>query len=159
MNERGKWIAVGMGIGVVACCVAIGGTLVATRAVMARAVPPGYVPYGGEAGRMAVAHALPQMDGSHLEVKLAEVTYEPGGSSGPHSHPCPVVAYVAEGEIRSQVDAGPETTFKVGEGFYEPPNGAHRISANGSKTVPAKLLAFFICDRATPLSVAIPEKK
>ena len=72
-----------------------------------------------------------------------EVTYQPGASSSAHSHPCPVLAYVAEGTIRSQVNDEPERVYKVGETFYEAPNGVHRVSANASQTEPAKLIAFF----------------
>jgi quercetin dioxygenase-like cupin family protein len=96
------------------------------------------------------------MDGNHLEAKAVEVTYEPGGYSVPHTHGCPVLAYVVDGAIRSQVNAEPERTYKEGETFYEAPNGVHRASANASRTEPAKMIAFFVCDRATPITVAIP---
>ena len=65
---------------------------------------------------------------------------------------CPVIAYVAEGEIRSQVEGQPETVYKTGDTFYEAPNGVHAVSANASQTKPAKLVAFFVCDHAAPLS-------
>jgi quercetin dioxygenase-like cupin family protein len=110
----------------------------------------------GEGVRPAFSQALPKMDGGHLEVKVVEVSYAPGGSSAAHSHPCPVIAYVTEGAIRSQVNDGPETVYKTGEAFYEAPNGVHRVSANGSQTEPAKLLAFFVCDHETPVTVAVP---
>ena len=112
-----------------------------------------------ERARVALSHALPEMDGKHLEVKMVEVNYAPGQASGPHSHPCPVLVYVTQGSIRSQVDAGPETVYKVGETIYEPPDGVHRVSANGSTTARAKLLAIFVCDHAGPLTVDVPEKK
>jgi len=106
----------------------------------------------GETVRVAGAHALPPLNGAHVEAKVVEVRYEPGGYSTAHSHGCAVVGYVAEGAIRSQVDAGPEAVYKAGETFYEAPNGAHRVSANASKTEPAKLIAFFLCDYQTPLT-------
>lgn len=112
-----------------------------------------------ERARLAISQALPPMDGNHLEVKLVEVNYAPGEGSDAHSHPCPVIPYVVDGTIRSQVDSGPEKLHKAGETFYEPPNGVHRVSTNGSSTAPAKLLAIFVCDHATPLTVPAPEKK
>jgi len=114
---------------------------------------------GADGIRSVISHALPQMDGKNLEVKAVEVSYSPGGASGSHSHPCAVIAYVTEGSIRSQVNDEPAAVYKQGEAFYEAPNGVHRISANASQTEPAKLLAFFICDHATPLTVAAPESK
>ena len=97
--------------------------------------------------------ALPTMDGSHLRATLVEVNYAPGEKDKPHSHPCPVIGYVAQGAIRFQVKGGPETVYKTGESFYEPPNGVHQVSANASDTEPARLIAYFTCDHDTPLTV------
>jgi quercetin dioxygenase-like cupin family protein len=110
-----------------------------------------------ERARVAFAHALPKMDGDHLKATLVEVNYGPGESSTAHSHPCPVIGYVLEGEIRSQVKGEPEAVYKVGESFYEPPNGVHLVSGNASQTRPARLLAYFLCDHDAPLSSAAPE--
>jgi len=99
------------------------------------------------------SHALPKLDGNHLKVTVVEVNYAPGEADKPHSHPCTVIGYVAQGSIRFQVKGGLESVFKAGESFYEPPNGVHQVSANGSTKEPAKLIAFFICDHETPLTV------
>jgi quercetin dioxygenase-like cupin family protein len=111
-------------------------------------------PGGGERGRLALSHTLPRMDGHHLLVKVVEVNYGPGESSPAHSHPCPVIGYVAEGTLRTRVQGEPEAIYKAGESFYEAPNGVHAVSANASQTEGAKLIAYFVCDRETPLSVA-----
>jgi quercetin dioxygenase-like cupin family protein len=100
------------------------------------------------------SQTLPVLNGSHLKATLVEVTYAPGESSPPHSHPCPVMVYVLEGAVRSQVKGEKEAIYKAGESFYEAPNGVHQVSANASQTSPAKFLAYFICDHDTPLSVA-----
>lgn len=109
-----------------------------------------------ERDRTVLAQPLERLSGDHLKVILVEVNYGPGGASMPHSHPCPVIGYVAEGAIRSQVKGGPEKTYKAGESFYEPANGVHQVSANASATEPAKLLAYFLCDRDVPLSTDVP---
>lgn len=103
-----------------------------------------------------LSRALPQLDGAHLKVTVVEVTYAPGGSSRPHSHPCPVIGYIAEGAIRYQVKGEPETIYKAGDSFYEAPNGVHQISANASDKEPARLVAYILCDHETPLSVPVP---
>ena len=99
------------------------------------------------------SHALPQLDGSHLRATVVEVNYAPGEADKPHSHPCTVIGYVAEGAIRFQVKGGPESVYRAGESFYEAPNGVHQVSANASDKQPAKLIAFFICDHETKLTV------
>ena len=51
-----------------------------------------------------------------------------------------------EGAIRSKVNDGPATTYKAGQSFSELPGERHDVSANASKTKPAKLLAVFVVD-------------
>lgn len=102
--------------------------------------------------RPALSRPLPKLDGTHLKVTAVEVTYGPGESSSAHSHPCPVTVYVVEGAVRMQVKGEKEGIYKAGESFYEAPNGVHAVSANASSTQPAKFVAFFVCDRETPLS-------
>jgi quercetin dioxygenase-like cupin family protein len=51
---------------------------------------------------------------------------------------------VLEGAIRNQVNDGPVTTDKAGQSFSELPGDRHGVSANASKTRPAKLLAVFV---------------
>jgi quercetin dioxygenase-like cupin family protein len=106
--------------------------------------------------RTVFSQALPQMDAAHLQVNTVEVTYPPGGSSTPHSHPCPVIGYVLKGAVRMQVKGGTESIYRVGDSFYEAPNGIHMVSANASKKEPATFLAYFICDHSGPLSVKVP---
>jgi|SRR5271165_1016806 len=107
--------------------------------------------------RVVASQSLPKLDGDHLKVFLVEVNYGPGEASSPHSHPCAVIGYVAEGGLRTQVKGEPERTYTVGETFFEPPNGVHLVSANASSTKPARLVAYLICDRDAPLSVDEPE--
>jgi quercetin dioxygenase-like cupin family protein len=106
--------------------------------------------------RTAITQNLPALDGRRLKAILVEV------NSPPHSHPCPVIAYVASGEIRTQVRGTAEVTYKAGGTFYETRNGAHLVSANASQTEPAKLLAFFLCDHdgelSTPVTVSGPDQ-
>ena len=106
-----------------------------------------------ERARLAFSHTLSRLDGARLQVKLVEVTYGPGESSTPHSHPCPIVGYVLEGAVRMRVGGSPEVIYKAGEGFYEEANGQHLVSANASHTERARFLAYFTCDYDAPLSV------
>ena len=109
---------------------------------------------GGEKNRIAFANALPHLDGDHVKVTMVEVTYGPGASSPPHSHPCPVIGYVIAGALRTRVKGEPEAIYKRGQTFYEAPNGVHQVSANASTKTPVTFLACFVCDHDTELSVA-----
>lgn len=113
---------------------------------------------GDSAGpaRVVFSHAMPPLDGTHLAVTVVEVHYGPGGSSAPHSHPCAVIGYVLEGALRSQVQGQAESTYTMGQSFFEAPNAVHLVSANASADHSVRFLAVFTCDRATPLSVAQP---
>ena len=103
------------------------------------------------------SHTLEPLDGSHLKATVVEVRYGPGQSSPPHSHPCPVVGYVLEGSLRTQVRGEPEAVYTAGQGFYEAANGAHIVSANASTDKPVRFLAYFTCDRETPLLQPVPD--
>ncbi len=107
--------------------------------------------------RTVMSHALPALDGGHLKAFLLEVRYGPGEASSPHSHPCAVIGFVVEGSLRTQVQGEPEMIYHEGQSFYEAPNGVHLVSANASTRERAKFLAYFICDRDTPLTIDVPE--
>ena len=91
-------------------------------------------------------HELPNVPSKSIKGVLVE--YGPGGYSPGHTHPKSAFIYatVLEGTISSQVNDGPVTTFKAGESFSEMPGDRHAVSANASKTKPAKLLAVFVVD-------------
>ena len=123
--------------------------ILAIAAIITAQTPAGWAP---------ASHKLPAMDGKQLLLVQREVRYAPGQASASHSHPCPVLVRVIEGSVRSKVDDGPETTFKEGDTFYEPPNGTHAVSRNASDSAPARILATFICDSEGPLSKPAPAK-
>ena len=91
-------------------------------------------------------HELPNVPGKSIKGVLVE--YGPGGYSPGHTHPKSAFIYatVLEGAIRSQVNDGPVTTYNAGQSFSELPGDRHGVSANASKTKPAKLLAVFVVD-------------
>src|ERR671938_556469 len=91
-------------------------------------------------------HALPNVPGKSIKGVL--VQYGAGGYSPAHTHPKSAFIYatVLEGAIRSQVNDGPAATYKAGQNFSEMPGDRHAVSANASKTKPAKLLAVFVVD-------------
>lgn len=97
-----------------------------------------------------LTQTLPALRAAEPRVQVLEVSYPPGGASASHRHPCAVIAYVIEGELRSAVGDGPERVYHTGQSFYEAPNAQHRVSANASRERPARFIATFICDSAAP---------
>ena len=91
-------------------------------------------------------HELPNVPGKSIKGILVE--YGPGGYSEAHTHPSSAFIYatVLEGSIRSQVNDDPAKVYKAGESFSEMPGDRHGVSANGSETKPARLLAVFVVD-------------
>ncbi|WP_395672465.1 cupin domain-containing protein [Inquilinus sp.] len=91
-------------------------------------------------------HPIPNVPGKSLKAVLVE--YAPGGYSDAHTHAKSafITATVLEGSITSQVNDGPVTTYTAGQSFTELPGDRHAVSANGSKTEPAKLFAVFVVD-------------
>ncbi|WP_184459993.1 cupin domain-containing protein [Rhizobium aethiopicum] len=90
-------------------------------------------------------HELPNVPGKSIKGVLVE--YGPGGFSEGHTHPDSAFIYatVLEGSIRSQVNDGPVKN-QAGESFSEMPGDRHGVSANGSQSKPARLLAVFVVD-------------
>lgn len=103
-------------------------------------------PHGDETVTTVADQALPNVPGKRL-VSLV-VDYPPGGASVPHRHASSafIYAYVLSGAIRSQVDDGAPRVYRAGEMWFENPGAHHGVSANASKTEPARLLATFIVD-------------
>ena len=102
----------------------------------------------GEAAKVTLVyeHELPNVPGKSIKGVLVE--YGPGGFDEAHTHPSSAFIYatVLEGAILSQVNDGPIKTYRTGESFSEYPGDRHGVSANASKTEPARLLAVFVVD-------------
>jgi quercetin dioxygenase-like cupin family protein len=73
----------------------------------------------------------------------------------PHRHNANVFVYVLQGAVRMQVDGGKLETLRAGQTFYEGPQDIHRVSANASKTQPAKFLVFVVANKGQPLTVPV----
>jgi len=91
-------------------------------------------------------HELPNVPGKSIKGVLVE--YGPGARSEGHTHPRSAFIYatVLEGAVASQVNDDVVTVYRAGQSFSELPGDRHVVSANASKTKPAKLLAVFVVD-------------
>ncbi|HEY5264923.1 MAG TPA: cupin domain-containing protein [Steroidobacteraceae bacterium] len=88
------------------------------------------------------------------EALMLTVRYAPGGSSLPHRHDAQVFVYVLQGELTMQVEGSPPVTLRKGQTFYESPNDVHLVSANASRTAPAKILVFMVKIKGAPATRA-----
>jgi len=105
-------------------------------------------------GRKVVfEHDVPDLNLKGWSATAVEVSYAPGEASAAHRHPGITIAYVLEGEIRSKVGDGPESTYTAGQMFLETPGQLHAVSRNASTTKPAKFLVFFVKDKGAPPTV------
>jgi len=89
------------------------------------------------------------------EAIVLTVEYAPGESSQPHRHDANVFVYVLEGMITMQVKGGVPVTLHPGQTYYESPSDIHTVSANASKTAPAKFLVFIVKDKGAPVTRAV----
>jgi quercetin dioxygenase-like cupin family protein len=89
-------------------------------------------------------HPLPDVPGKSIKAALVE--YGPGGYSSAHTHAKSALIYatILEGAILSAVNGGEVKTFTAGQSFTKLPGDLHDVSANASKTEPAKLFAVFV---------------
>lgn len=87
-----------------------------------------------------------------------EVTFAPGASAPPHTHPRSAFVYaqVLSGAIVSAVDDAPARVYRTGDTWYEDSGARHRVTRNPSKDKPARLLAVFVLDEADQRLVLAP---
>jgi quercetin dioxygenase-like cupin family protein len=96
--------------------------------------------------------ALPNAEGKTFTSQI--VDFPPGGSAPSHRHgQAFVYAYVLEGDVRSQVDDQPATTYHQGQNWYEKPGAHHVVAANASTTDRAKLLVVYVSTTGDSLQV------
>ncbi|MBS7700160.1 MULTISPECIES: cupin domain-containing protein [unclassified Chelatococcus] len=134
--------------------------IVVSAAVVAACIATGALAHdaSGEHVKLIYDHPLPNVPGKSMRAVLVE--YEPGETLPAHVHPRSAFIYatVLQGAIESQVNGGPVTTYRAGEGFPEFPGDRHGVSRNASTTENARLLAVFVVDTSeteltTPIEI------
>jgi quercetin dioxygenase-like cupin family protein len=94
--------------------------------------------------------------GGGKEILMITVEYLPGGASLPHRHNAQVFVYVLDGAVRMQTQGAAPVTLGPGKTFYEAPGDIHTVSANASRTKPARILVFMVKDKGAPASIPVP---
>lgn len=77
-------------------------------------------------------------------VEIKQIDFGPSQRTGLHSHPCPVVGYVARGTIRFQVAGQPAQLLTAGSAFFEPADATVVSFDNASTDAPATFIAFYL---------------
>jgi quercetin dioxygenase-like cupin family protein len=104
-----------------------------------------------------LAMALPNVDGKTFTA--AKVDFPPAARAVPHRHGAAFVyAYVLNGTVASRLDGEPVRTYHRGDYWVERPGAHHVLTANTSRTEPAKLLVVFISNTGDKLKVDDPPK-
>ncbi|MFC0541651.1 cupin domain-containing protein [Kutzneria chonburiensis] len=141
----GRLLAVAALAGVTACSPATQTTPVA--ATTAASTPPQV--------NVLLQQALPNAEGKTFTSQI--VDFPPGAAAPPHRHgQAFVYAYVLAGDVRSQVDDNPATTFHPGENWFEKPGAHHVVAANPSATERAKLLVVYVSTTGDALQANDP---
>src|SRR6201996_6242982 len=77
-------------------------------------------------------------------VEVKKLTITPGGKTGLHTHPGPVVSYVVQGTLIVQVKGEAAKTYKPGDAIYEPGDTVIEKFDNGSASEPAVFVANYL---------------
>ncbi|HXF83494.1 MAG TPA: cupin domain-containing protein [bacterium] len=86
---------------------------------------------------------------NQLIARVVEIA--PGGQSGRHMHPLPVLVYVLEGELTVEADGQPARTYTTGQAAAEVVNIWHNATNRGA--VPLKFLVVFTGQEGQPTAV------
>ena len=78
-------------------------------------------------------------------VLVAEVDWQPGGTSGWHTHPGPVIVVIVDGAVDVvNADDCLARTYTAGEAFIDPGQGNVHVASNTSREEPARGYAVFL---------------
>ena len=86
-------------------------------------------------------------------VMTLQIQYPPGDSGAPpHRHSGPVFGFVAEGEMRFELEGEPERVLRAGEAFWEPGGDViHYQDANNRDDVPLRFIVTMVCAPDVPM--------
>jgi quercetin dioxygenase-like cupin family protein len=89
-------------------------------------------------------------------VDVRQITFEPGQETGKHTHPCPVMGYIAKGAGLLQVEGETVQELPEGSAFYEPADTVIVRFDNASGSEPMTFVAYYLLDGETELIHMLP---
>ena len=78
------------------------------------------------------------------QIDIKQVTLPTGQAAPKHTHPCPVVGYVASGSVSFQIEGEEKRVIQQGEAFYEPKDKVILHFDNDSPQEPLTFIAFYL---------------
>ena len=90
-------------------------------------------------------------------VDVREIAFAPGQRTGRHSHPCPVVGYIAEGAAILEIEGHDRQSLPTGSAFHEPAQTVIARFDIASETEPMKFIACYLLTANEPLIEMLPE--
>ena len=82
--------------------------------------------------------------GNFRTVQAAVIDLPPGAAAPRHRHDVAVLAYVLEGAVENQFNAGALASHQEGQSWWEAPGTVHDVARNPSGTERARLLIVYI---------------
>lgn len=95
-----------------------------------------------QAETMSNGEPIDYLDADRPQVTVMTVDIAPGASTGWHSHPMPVYAYVMAGQLTVEIEGGKTAEFKEGDAIIEVVKLKHNGTNHGK--VPVKLVVFYL---------------
>src|SRR5262245_22623315 len=86
------------------------------------------------------------------EVVSAIAEFQPGATSGAHTHPGEEAGYLLEGTLVFEQTGKPAVTLKAGETFFVPAGTVHNATNKGSART--RVLSTSLVDKGKPLATA-----
>ena len=100
------------------------------------------MPQPDQPSRKNLLNAIVNQKVSVVEIK--KVTMAEGQAAPKHLHPCPVVGYIASGNVFFQIEGQESEILKEGDAFYEPRNTTILHFDNALKDRPLTFIAFYL---------------
>lgn len=90
------------------------------------------------------------------EAVTAMVDFQPGGSTGRHSHPGEEIGYVVEGTFLVEQDGKPVANLNAGAAFSIPAGTIHNATHTGKGT--GRVLVTYIVEKGKPMATPAAAK-
>ena len=85
------------------------------------------------------------------KVDVRAIRFGPGQETGIHSHPCHVIAYIAEGAAILEIAGQPAQRLETGAAFHEPAGARILRFDNASSEKPLEFVAMYLLQGDRPL--------
>jgi quercetin dioxygenase-like cupin family protein len=127
-------------VGAVVCTAVLGGSLLYLSPAVAQQAPLEFIPLAF--GR-SMEHQIKLQQKGPADILQAKIVVQPGGDTGWHTHPGPVVVVVAKGSLTEYHANGCISYHPTGSVFFEEPGEVHKV-INHDPSVAGEAYATFI---------------